>query len=234
LTLALLLALAPLGAAAPQPDLPTSEEGTYLGILFSAVPAARYAQLPNLPRNRGVLITHVLPDSPAAAADLQRDDVLVGYDAEQIRDGEHLARLIRADKVGRKVKLTFLRAGREMTAAVTLASGPMLQLAPAVKAAGQEAEVPRSAAKQGSPPVVSVAATPLADGNVRLTIEYYQEHTGRVRKVTCSGSPAEIDRELQRLPARIQDLTRVALDRMRALELHKGVRSTSSAPVKQR
>ena len=55
-------------------------------------------------------------DSPAAAAMLRRHDILLTYADEKIRDCEHFARLIRADKPEHKVKLTLLRSGQKMTA----------------------------------------------------------------------------------------------------------------------
>jgi hypothetical protein len=234
LALALLLSLAPALPAAqlPTPAL-TADKGTFLGILFKALPDARTADARAVSHPRGVIVTHVLPDSPAAAAELQRDDIVLQYNGEKIRDPEQLARLIRADRPGRKVSLTFLRGGRELTATATLERGPVLQLAPAA-AAVKEADVPRGLAKQSGPPAVSVSAAPLDDGGVKLTIEYYQETTGRYEKVTCSGTPTEIDRELQRLPSRVQELTRVALKRFGTLELNRARPLRSSSPSKGR
>lgn len=226
----LLLFLAVPFARGQSVERPTTEErGTFLGALFSAIPDARYAQLANLPRGQGVLITHVLRDSPAAAAELQRDDVLVQYDAEKVRDCEHLARLIREDRPGRKVMLVYLRDGREKSAAATLTLGPVLQTTSMRKAALRDSsEIPRAAAKQGGPPAVSVACTPQADGSVKLTIEYFPDNSSRLRTVVCAGSASEIDREVQKLPSRVQELTRLALGRIRALELQKSSQPNSA------
>jgi hypothetical protein len=234
LALTALAALALFGAAAGPSDRPaTDEKGTYLGVLFSAVPEPRSTLLPVPPRGQGVLITHVLPDSPAALADLQRGDILLQYDGEKVRDGEQLANLIRTDRPGRAIKLHYWRAGQEITAEATLALGPVLQLA-ADRAAIRDPEVPRGTAKPKGPPAVSVAATPLADGGVKLTIEYFQEATGRYRQVTWTGTADEIDRDMQKLPGRVQDLTRVALERMRVRDLPKGVRPGATSLRRQR
>src|SRR5689334_19236484 len=88
-----------------------SDKGTYLGVLFSAVPEVLYDQVPALPRGGGVVITHVLPDSPAAKGEILRHDILVGYGGEKVQDCEQLARLIQADKPHRKLKLEVFRAG---------------------------------------------------------------------------------------------------------------------------
>lgn len=240
LSLVLLLALVPIRVAAQpvaQAGPPAgADDDTYLGVLFSAVPEAIHAQLPSLPRGQGVLVTHVLPGSPAAKAGLHRHDLLLGYDSEKIRDPEHLARLIRADKPERPVRLLLLRGGREMTVEVVLDKGPRLHIAQEARPpAGRDAgDLPRGRGKTGGPPAVSVSATPLADGNLKLTIEYYPDGASRPKVVTCSGSPAEIDREILRLPVRVQGLTRVALDRLRVLELQKGPKpAPPSAPKKR-
>src|SRR3954447_1452333 len=85
---------------AKSPSRP-DDQGTFLGALFSPVPESLYDQLPQVPRRQGALVTHVLPDSPAARADLRRHDLLLQYDQEKIRDCEHLARLIQADRPDR-------------------------------------------------------------------------------------------------------------------------------------
>ena len=215
LTAALLLLL-PAARAQPSDD-PGEEKGTYLGVLISPVPEILYDQVPDLPRNQGVMVTHVLPESPASQAGLRRHDVLLEYNDDKVRDCEHFARLIRADRPDHKVKLGLLRAGRKETVEVTLALGPVLKIVQTNRAGARDvAEVPRGTAKSGGPPSVSVAATPLEGGKMRVTIEYYQDGTGRLRTVTCEGTPADIALEVQKLPARVKNLADVALDRIRA------------------
>jgi hypothetical protein len=219
---AVLVGLILAGAVGAQSPSRPDDQGTFLGALFSPVPEALYDQLPQVPRRQGVLITHVLPGSPAARADLRRHDLLLQYDQEKIRDCEHLARLIQADRPDRKVKLTLLRAGRPATLEATLSLGPALKIAPAARTGPRDpAPVARGVAKPGGPPSVSVAATPLEDGRMRVTIEYYQESTGRLRTIACEGRTAEIDREVRSLPVRERKLAEVALARIRALNQTK-------------
>ena len=127
----LLCFVAPLSLVHAQrtPDSSTEEKGTYLGVLISPVPEVLYDQLPELPRGQGVVVTHVLPDSPAAKAGLRRHDILLEYDDQKIRDGEQFARLIQVDKPDRKVRLTLLRGGRLMTVQATLELGTVLRIA---------------------------------------------------------------------------------------------------------
>jgi hypothetical protein len=230
LTAALLLAL-PAVRAQP-PDDAGEEKGTYLGALICPVPEVLYDQLPDLPRNQGVMVTHVLPESPAADAGLRRHDVLLEYNDDKIRDCEHFARLIRADRPGRKVRLGLLRAGRKETAETTLALGPVLKIVQTNRAASRDAvDVARGTAKSGAPPSVSVAATPLDGGKMRVTIEYYQDGTGRLRTVTCEGSPADIALEVQKLPARVKNLADVALDRIRSRVYQENDKKAEAAPT---
>src|SRR5262249_48883620 len=120
---------------AQQPDPSTEEKGTYLGVLISPVPEVLYDQLPDLPRGLGVVVTHARPDSPAARAGLRRHDILLEYDNQKVRDCEHFARLIQADKPERKVRLTLMRSGRTTTAEATLTLGTVLRIAQNAKPA---------------------------------------------------------------------------------------------------
>jgi serine protease Do len=67
-------------------DASADDKGTYLGVLFAPVPDVVYDQLPQLERQRGVVVSFVLPDSPAAKAGLRRNDILLQYDDHKVRD----------------------------------------------------------------------------------------------------------------------------------------------------
>jgi hypothetical protein len=213
-----LLVLLP-AQARPGDTARSDELGTFLGALFGPVSGAPSYQVEaRQAGNRGVQVTHVLPDSPAARADLHRRDILLKYNQVPIRDCEHLARLIQADRPESKVKLLLRRGQREETVEVTLGLGPALRIAP--KGARDDG-LPRGIAKPAGPPAVSVAATPLEQGRMKVTIEYYQEGTGRLRTVTCQGGNPEIDSAVSKLPERERNLVRVALERIRELNSRK-------------
>lgn len=201
-----------LQAPAAQP-LRAEEKGTYVGILFAPVPEVLYDQLPNLPRGQGVLVTHVLPDSPASEADVRRHDLLVRYGDTKVRDCEHLVTLIREDRIGRKVKLSLLRAGTEKAVDVTLVEGPVLRVA-----SNATADPPKV---KTTAPAVSVAATPLEGGKMKVTIAYYRADNGQLRTFSCQGDRDEIDGEVKKLPSRERDLVRAALSRIRELNVKK-------------
>jgi hypothetical protein len=152
---------------------------------------------------------------------LRRHDILLRYDGARIRDCEHFVGLIRNDRPGRKVKLTLLRAGRELTTETTLGVGPALRIAISKTAGKLTSEHSRSRA---AVPSVSVAATPLEGGQMKVSIAYYQSDTGRLRTLTCQGAAADIDGEVSKLPPRERGLVRAALDRIRALDVKKMTR----------
>lgn len=218
---ALLVAGGLLQAQSPSEPPRTEGKGTYLGALFSPVSEALRDHLPQLPPNQGVLVTHILPDSPAAKADLRRHDILVLYGDKKIRDCKHLATLIHDDRPGRKVKFGLIRGGRTATVEVTLGLGPVLEVARDRRAGETFSPRGTSIAKPGRG-AVSVAATPLDDDQMKVTIEYYDVAKGRLRSVTCQGKNAAIDKEVMRLlPPREQNLVQVALQRIRALNSKK-------------
>ena len=159
-------------------------------------------------------MTHVLPDSPASKAGLCRHDILLEYDGEKIRDGNHLARLIRGGKENQRVALLLLRGGRERKVSVKLGLGPVLQVA-----GDARTKEPPGVAKPGGPAAVTVTAVPMDGNRMKVTFEY--SDSGKYRSVTCSGNAEEIDGQIGKLPTKVQTLAKVAVDRLRKLELQK-------------
>jgi hypothetical protein len=188
------------------------ETGTYLGLLVRPPVEMNNTARPVAPAPAGVRVTHVLPDSPAAKAGLRANDLVLAYGKAKVRDCEHLARLIRADKPDRKVRLLVLRDKKELTLEATLALGPVLK----TPARGPAGKPVADGTKVGG---VSVFATPLENGKMNLKIEYYK--TGRLQTVTCNGAAAEIANAVRKLPERERNLVRIALQRLRALNTEK-------------
>jgi membrane-associated protease RseP (regulator of RpoE activity) len=214
------LSLLPLSARAdpaPAPD----KDAAYLGVLFGPVSEALYDQLPQLPRERGVLVTQVLADSPAEKAGLHRNDILLQYNDQKIRDCEDLVRLLQGDRPDRAVKLTLVRGGKETTADATLAVGPPVKTAQEAKLGGGDA--PPGVAKPGGPAAVSVVAVPLERGRLKITIEFYPEGEARLKTVTCEGAPDEIVAQVDKenFPERERSMVQVALKRIRVLNAGK-------------
>ena len=62
----------------------------------------------------GVVVTHVFPKTPADEAGLREDDLILKYDAEPVKNEDHLIRMVGATPVGETVPLTVYRNHKEM------------------------------------------------------------------------------------------------------------------------
>jgi C-terminal processing protease CtpA/Prc len=69
---------------------------------------------------RGVVIRNVQENSPAAKAGLQKDDVILRFDGEQISSAQKLQRLINESAPEHTARLTISRNGAEQELSVTL------------------------------------------------------------------------------------------------------------------
>jgi serine protease Do len=68
-----------------------------------------------LPSKAGALINSVEPDSPAEKAKIKPYDVIVKVNGQPIKNGDELRFMIADVQPGKKVDLTLIRDGREMT-----------------------------------------------------------------------------------------------------------------------
>jgi hypothetical protein len=95
----------------------------YLGIATTEISEALSAQL-DLKAGVGLVATYVAPESPAAKAGLQKNDVLVEFEDQSLVHPGQLRKLVRVRKEGDVAKLVFYHAGKQQTASVTLAKAP--------------------------------------------------------------------------------------------------------------
>lgn len=209
------------GGLAPAADPAPAKQGgaAYLGVLFGPVSDALYDQLPQLPRDQGVLVTHVLAESPADKIGLRPNDILLKYGDKPIRDCAGLVKCIQADRPGHIVKLTYMRGGKESQIEAGLVEGPAIQTAEEAKTGAASPDAAPGVAKPAGPATVTVAATPLDNGRLKVTIEFYPDGQSRLRSVTCEGQPAEIlgRVEQEKLSERERSMVEVALKRIQKL-----------------
>ena len=92
---------------------------TLFGVSSDELSEELAAQLP-VARGTGVIIRHVVENSPAAKAGVQKHDILLKLDEQIITDGRQLQKLVRAKKAGDVVEITFLRKGQEQKLKATL------------------------------------------------------------------------------------------------------------------
>ena len=95
------------------------ENVTFLGVETSSVSPTLVAQL-GLTDGSGLVVNHVVANSPAAGA-LKEHDILLKLDDQILIEQRQLLVLVRNHKEGDEVTLTYLRGGKQATAKVKLA-----------------------------------------------------------------------------------------------------------------
>jgi len=94
------------------------EKVTFLGVQTEPVGPALQAQL-GIPNGTGLAVSMIVPDS-AATGVLQAHDILLKFEDQILVNMDQLSVLVRNRQPGDKVKLTYLRGGKESSATVTL------------------------------------------------------------------------------------------------------------------
>ncbi len=90
----------------------------WLGVGGETVPLPRrVVRHFELARDTGVRIQSVERDSPATAAGITRDDVVVGVDDAPVANVDDLQRALGAEAIGREMRLVVLRRGRKLSLA---------------------------------------------------------------------------------------------------------------------
>lgn len=98
----------------------------YIGLSVQTVTADN-ARIAGLSVNQGAYIANVAEGGPAAAAGLQKGDVVVKIDDQAITSADGLILAIRQHEIGDKVQVTVVRDGKEQTFEVTLTDDESLQ-----------------------------------------------------------------------------------------------------------
>lgn len=93
--------------------------GGWLGVGVSEVSSAKVKEL-KLPEERGAVLGKIVPDSPAAKAGLQENDVVLEVNGQRVEGAEQFRRMIHEIPSGRTANLTVWRGGRSQNIKVTL------------------------------------------------------------------------------------------------------------------
>lgn len=105
-----------------QTVIPRSVSGrSFLGVGVAEIDTERAKTL-KLQEERGVEITKVVEDSPAAKAGLKAGDVVLEYNNQRVVGTEQFVRLVRETPVGRTVRLVVNRDGATQTITATIGS----------------------------------------------------------------------------------------------------------------
>ena len=95
------------------------EGSSWLGVELHEVNADAAKEL-KLPAERGVVLSSIVPDSPAAKAGLKENDVVTEINGQRVEGAAQFRRMIREIPAGRTAQLTLWRDGRAQTVSVTL------------------------------------------------------------------------------------------------------------------
>ena len=93
---------------------------TFLGVETSSVPPVVCDQLA-LAKGFGLVVDYVVPDSPAAAAGIQQNDILKMLNDQILTEPDQLSKLVRSYSEGTNITFTVLRKGQEQKISVKLA-----------------------------------------------------------------------------------------------------------------
>ena len=104
------------------PKVPT----TFLGVETSQVPEVVSEQL-GLSKGLGLVVEYVVPDSPAASAGVQQNDILKMLNDQILVEPSQLRKLLQTFPDGSDVTLTILRKGQEQKVTVKLTKKDMPQ-----------------------------------------------------------------------------------------------------------
>jgi len=101
-------------------NLPLAEPaGAYLGIEFRDLSTKEAGAL-GLKWGEGIVVKDVVPESPAAKADVKPGDVIVEIAGAKVRASWELVNAVRSSNPGDELKLTILRDGKKLEITVTL------------------------------------------------------------------------------------------------------------------
>ncbi|HTF35674.1 MAG TPA: DegQ family serine endoprotease [Myxococcota bacterium] len=104
------------GAKAILPQLKSTGKVTrgWLGVVIQPI-TPELAESFKLDDKSGALVSKVDPKGPAAAAGLQRGDVIVQFDGKPVKRMEELPRFVASTPIGREAEVVVKRDGKEKT-----------------------------------------------------------------------------------------------------------------------
>lgn len=98
------------------------EDSGWLGVTIDEVTGEK-AKEAKLQAERGVHVSEVSSDSPAAKAGLKAGDIITEFNGQRVDGAVQFRRLVRETPAGRTVQLTVWRDGRAQTLSAQLGSG---------------------------------------------------------------------------------------------------------------
>ena len=109
----------------------------YIGLTMQTV-NAQNAATNKLPVSQGAYVVSVTEGSPAAAAGIEKGDIITGFDSTAITSADGMILAVRSHNIGDTVTVKFMRGNEEKTASVTLGSDEELQKEQAQRNSGSD------------------------------------------------------------------------------------------------
>jgi serine protease Do len=95
-----------------------------MGVALDSKFSPQVATSVGLLRPRGARVTRVTPGSPAEAAQLLADDVVLRYDGVPVENDAHLINMVNLTEVGRSVPLVVFRDQKLITLVCKVGAAP--------------------------------------------------------------------------------------------------------------
>ena len=150
-------------------------ERGWLGVQMQAMTPA-LAKAVGLPKEEGVLVNDVLPDSPAAKAKLMQGDVITSFNGAALKAPRDLAMAVANTHAGDTATLTLWREGHQQTTKVSIAT--------------QAKDQTEASADKGDGGPLGLALAPLSN-EMRSELGLAPSAKGVVVAQVTDGSPAE-------------------------------------------
>lgn len=158
---------APVPAIVPGQVLRGVNASAWLGLNFDPMNDAVRAHVADLPQGLGLVVTEVIPGSPAEKAGVRAYDVFWKLGDQLIANKAQLATLLKLQKEGEEVNFALYRSGRSLNLPVVLGRQPddrLLGGSPALATAGPDVPMKVVYPAEGSGELKA------ADGKVNLSL----------------------------------------------------------------
>jgi serine protease Do len=100
----------------------------WLGVMIQNL-TPELAKSFNIKETKGVLVSNVTADSPAANAGVQQGDVITGFDGQAVENSHELSQMAAAAAPNSRVKIDIIRDGKKKSIDLTLGTMPEEDLA---------------------------------------------------------------------------------------------------------
>ena len=118
MTIALILFYAGAGLAA---DTDSNEIRPYIGVMLDGVPLPDLlVKHLGLEPSQGIRIANIHRDSPADKAGLERDDIIIGLEGNNVDDRQQFVENVRTAGIGAEVSLEIIHLGKRKTVTLKL------------------------------------------------------------------------------------------------------------------